>query len=217
MANRAVVFKTQDSGDTEIESITHANVAASTTAKRTTLYATDDNGEGNEGVKAQGTLTIAEPVTDGDTFTINGTVFELADDADGSPTAGRVQVPTGGSEANTKLNIVTAINGQGIGVSAAAFVGDDCVITADVDGTAGNSIATTETFTHGSNVFDAATLGTTTAGVDFADKLSTLDALVSGVVLDPGEDLVVSVTNGVAGDSLDWTVFYIEYDNDPTA
>ncbi len=39
-------------------------------------------------------------------------------------------------------------------------------------GTAGNSIATTETFTSSNNVFDAATLGTTTAGVD-AGELET--------------------------------------------
>ena len=40
------------------------------------------------------------------------------------------------------------------------------VITAITKGVTGDEIATTETFTAGTNVFDAATLGTTTAGVD---------------------------------------------------
>jgi hypothetical protein len=90
------------------------------------------------------------------------------------------------------------------------------VFTANVKGTAGNSLATTETYTAGTNVFDAATLGTTTAGVDAADKLSTNDYPDSGVLLGPGEDVNITVTNGVAGDALDTTLFYIEYDADPT-
>ena len=39
-------------------------------------------------------------------------------------------------------------------------------VTYNTKGVVGNSIATTETFTTVSNVFDAATLGTTTAGVN---------------------------------------------------
>lgn len=51
---------------------------------------------------------------------------------------------------------------------AATFTGalDKYVITALAGGVAGNSLVTTETFTPGNNTFDAATLGTTTAGVD---------------------------------------------------
>jgi len=59
-------------------------------------------------------------------------------------------------------------------VSAAAFDGDTCVITALSGGTGGNAIATTETFTATSNVFDGTTLGTTNAGVDpTADEFTT--------------------------------------------
>lgn len=127
------------------------------------------------GTQSQGTLTIAEPVTDGDTFTIGSITYTLKD----TPAAA-FDVEIGASEAETKVNIVAAINLSGTpgteyfagttehpDVSAAAFSGDDCVLTAKEGGVAGDSIATTETFTHVSNVFDAATLGTTTAGKDF--------------------------------------------------
>lgn len=126
------------------------------------------------GVAAQGTLTIAEPVTDGDTFTIGDITYTLEDTL---TTTGIGNILIGADEAATKVNIVAAINNSGGGgtlysgstkanplVSAAAFSGDDCVLTATSLGTAGNAIDTTETFTHVSNVFDAATLGTTTAG-----------------------------------------------------
>jgi hypothetical protein len=90
------------------------------------------------------------------------------------------------------------------------------VFTASVKGTAGNSIATTTTMSGGTNAWDAATLGTTTAGVDAADKVTSDDYPVSGILLDPGFDVLISVTNGVAGDALDTYLFYIEYDADPT-
>jgi hypothetical protein len=125
---------------------------------------------------AAGTLTIAEPVTDGDTFTVDDKAYTLeatlSDDAEG-------QILVGADEAATKVNIVAAINGTGSPgtdystltlvhptVSAAAFDGDACVLTARTAGTAGNSLVSTETFTHVSNVFDAVTLGTTTNGLD---------------------------------------------------
>jgi hypothetical protein len=122
---------------------------------------------------AQGTLTIGEPVTDGDTFTIDDRTYTLQTaltDVDGN-------IAIGGSEAQTKLNIVAALDLTGTAgtdyatsmtrhdtVKIAAFSGDDAVLTARFGGTGGNSIVTTETFTHASNIFDAATLGTTTAG-----------------------------------------------------
>ncbi|KKM00925.1 hypothetical protein LCGC14_1799530, partial [marine sediment metagenome] len=127
-------------------------------------------------VKAQGVLTIAEPVTNADSFTIDAKVYVLQTsltDVDGN-------IAIGGSEAQTKLNIIAALDLSGVAgtdyatsmtahptVDGAAFVVDDAVLTAKTAGTAGNSIVTTETgqgFTHADNVFDAATLGTETAG-----------------------------------------------------
>ncbi len=129
---------------------------------------------GDVGVASQGELTIAEPVTSTNTFTIATTVYKMM-----TTPAAAYDVAIGASEAATKVNIVAAINASGTPgteyfagtlihptVSAAAFVGDACVITAKATGVAANSYPTTETFTHASNVFDDTTMGTETAGVD---------------------------------------------------
>jgi len=120
-------------------------------------------------VASQGTLTIAEPVTNGDTMTIGTTVYTFVTGA--TTAAGEIGI--GASEAATKLAIPLAINGgdtfntaNPVASMPAAFTGDDIVITASTAGVAGDLIATTQTLTHESNIFDAATLGTTTAGVD---------------------------------------------------
>lgn len=225
VANRAVVLKTQTTGDVEIESITHANVAASTTAKRSTVYALDDYAVGNEGVAAQGTLSMATKPTADDTIVLNGVTFtwvaaltaanQLLIGADAAASQAAVEAAFKDRDNGGVLHTVTDAVFESIEMSCGAFAADDAVFTANVKGTAGNALATTETFTAGGNVFDAATLGTTTAGVDVADKLSTKDWPDSGVLLDAGEDLVVSVTNGVAGDALDFTVVYLEFDVAP--
>lgn len=231
VANRAVVVKTRTAADAAIDTITHANVAASTTAKRVTLFGQDDYVRGDRAVAAQGTLTIAEPVTDGDQFSLNGVQFTLV----AALTGAANEIFIGASEAATKLALNAAFQARDNGgvlhsvtdavftsleMTAAAFAGDDMVFTANVKGTAGNSLATIESgqeLTHASNVFDAVTLGTTTAGLDAADKVSaTLDYPDAGNLLGPGEDVNISVTNGVAGDSYDTYLFYIEYDADPT-
>ena len=142
---------------------------------------------GFEAVKAQGTLTVDTQPTAADTFTIGGTVYTFV--ASGAATPGEVN--RGADLAAAKLNIVAAINGTdgwntpNPKVTAAAFVANDCVLTARLPGTAGNSIATTETFTAVTNVFDAATLGTTTAG-----------AVARGTA--------VAATSKIAIEKLDW-------------
>lgn len=123
---------------------------------------------------AQGTLTVAVQPTNGDTMTIDAKVYTFQStltDVDGN-------IEIGSDLATTQTNIENAVNltgtpGTGYAasmtihptVSAGAFSTNDSVLTAKTAGASGNSIATTETFTSGSNVFDAATLGTTTAGV----------------------------------------------------
>lgn len=135
------------------------------------------------GEQASGTLTIAEPVTDGDQFTIDAIEYTLLD----TPVAA-YDIDIGANEAATKVNIVAAINASGTEgteyfagtnehptVVATTFSGDDCVLTAKFGGLAGDSIATVESgqeLTHASNVFDATTLGAVTAGIDFADVTS---------------------------------------------
>jgi hypothetical protein len=126
-------------------------------------------------IKAQGTLTLDTIPTDGDTMTIDTKVYTWQDtltNVDGN-------VYTGGSLAQAKLNIVAAMDLSGTAgtdyatamtahptVDMGAFTVNDAVLTAKTPGAAGNAIATTETYTPIGNVFDAATLGTTTAGDD---------------------------------------------------
>ncbi len=80
-----------------------------------------------------------------------------------------VLAATGGNAATANLLASTeTLAGGTNGFGAATFTGaiDKIVLTARAGGVVGDTIATTETFTPANNTFDAATLGTTTAGVD---------------------------------------------------
>ncbi len=126
-------------------------------------------------VASEGTLTMDTQPTDGDTYTIDTKVYTFEDsltDVDGN-------VNVGGTLAQAKLNLVSAMDLSGVAgtdyatsmtahttVDVAAFISDDAILTAKVEGVDGDSIATTETFTAGSNIFDDPNLGVTTAGVD---------------------------------------------------
>lgn len=120
-------------------------------------------------VAAVGTLTIAAQPTAGDTMTIGTTVYTFVA-AGSADTAGEISVGT--DLATAKTAIIAAINGTDSVntahtlVSAGTFTVNNLTITAKTKGVAGSSIATTETFTSASNVFDATTLGTTTEGVN---------------------------------------------------
>jgi len=119
--------------------------------------------------KAQGTLTLALQPSALETMTIGTRTYVWV--ASGTANApGEISV--GANLAAAKLNAVAAINGtDGFNtanslVSAAAFSGDDCVLTALAGGTDGDSIVTTENMAGSGNEFDGTTLGTTTAGAD---------------------------------------------------
>ena len=91
--------------------------------------------------------------------------------------------------------------------AASAFVGTALVLTAKSPGASGNSIATTETFTAGGNVFDGATLGTTTAGADPADSIRLAAA-------NPGawaNNLRVTVDHAI-GNPSDMNAFNLEFE-----
>jgi hypothetical protein len=113
-------------------------------------------------VAATGTLVIAEPVTANDTITIGSVAYTFV--AGATAEAGKIGL--GAGEAATKLAIVAAINGTDTfntahpQVTAVAFSGDNCVLTAKVKGVAGNSIGTTSSLAHASNKFNAVTLVT---------------------------------------------------------
>lgn len=226
-ANRIGVALTRDGADATIKTLTQTSaVTANQDLVRHFIYGTDDNVRGNNGVASQGTLTIAEPVTTADPFVINGTTFTIL----AALTGAANEILLGADEAATKVNLNAAFGTRtGVGnlhsvsdavyaaleCTAIDFAGDDMVFTANVEGVAGDSIDTTETFTHGSNVFDAATLGTTTAGVDQAHIVSDIDYPTSGCYLIAAEDIVFSVTAGVAGDNFEVFLSYEEFDDIP--
>lgn len=148
--------------------------------------------------KATGTLTMDTQPTSGDTVTIGTKVYTFVpvgtDTADG-------EVSIGADLAEAKANLVAAINGDDAFnlphplVSAAEFVGDDCVITALVGGVAGNAISTTETFTAVTNIFAAVTLGT---GTD-CTAANAITALVAAITASDTEG--VGAVDG-AGDTI---------------
>lgn len=137
------------------------------------------------GTQAQGTLTIDTKPIEGDTLTIGSVVYTFMDTI-----ADAYDVFIGATLATAQANLVSAIMGTGTvgttvyagtarhtGVDIADFSSDDAVITARVPGTAGDAIATTETFTAGTNVFDATTLGATNPGLAGVNPRTSLEPI----------------------------------------
>jgi hypothetical protein len=165
--------------------------------------------------KSQGKLTIDTQPTAGNTMTIGTKVYTFVPDGTANADG---EVSIGTDLASSKVNIVAAINGTDSVntahtlVSAGEFVVNDCILTAFIGGVAGDLIATTETFTAETNVFDDNTLGTTTAGVDCvqADAVTALALAITtsdtqGVEAVDGEGDTVVLTadvKGIAGNSI---------------
>lgn len=150
---------------------------------------------------ASRTLTMDTQPTSGNTMTIGTKVYTFVpigtDTADG-------EISIGADLAAAQANMVAAVNGtDGISdphplVSAGSFANDLCIITALVGGVTGDAIATTETFTAGTNVFAGATLA---GGADCSATLA-ITALVAAIT--------ASDTQGVGaidgdGDTIDLT------------
>ncbi len=158
------------------------------------------------------TLTIDTQPLATDTMTIGNKVYTFvaiaADTEDG-------KISVGADLAEAQVNIVAAINGSsGFNtphplVSAAAFVGNDVVITALVGGTLGNAIDSTQTLTAVTNIFSAATL-TTGANCSAADAITALVAAITasdtqgvGAVDGAGDTIVFTAdAGGVAGNTI---------------
>ena len=230
-ATRTVTVSMRTAADADIEVLSSPTSVADAETEYSFLFGSYSRVGGTAGVAAQGTLTIAEPVTDGDDFTINGVTFTLLDALTGAEN----EILIGANEAATKtalnaafgasrtgatgLHSVTDATYTAIGVTAADFSGDDMVFTANNKGTYGNSIEFVEaTLTHASNVLDGSgTLGGTTAGVDQANAISALDFPEdSGPLLTAGEDVEILVTNGQTADDFKGYLFVIAYSQDPT-
>lgn len=165
--------------------------------------------------KAQGTLTVDTQPTAGDTMTIGGKVYTFVA-AGAAKRDGDIALGT--DLAATKPLIVAAVNGSDevntahTLVTAGDFAVNDCVLTAIAGGTEGNAIPTIEAFTAVGNVFDATSLGTTTAGVS-CTKGDAQTAIVSAVTGDASavvslgafaadDSTVTADSEGTAGNSL---------------
>lgn len=152
-------------------------------------------------VKATDNLTVDTQPTSGDTMTIGTKVYTFVPggtaNADG-------EISVGTSLATAQANIVAAINGTDNvndphpSVVAGVFAANASAITAKVGGAAGNSIATTETFTAASNIFSAAALAT---GAD-CTAANAITALVAAVTASDTQG--VGAADGT-GDTVDFT------------
>lgn len=143
---------------------------------------------GKETVNAFNTLTVDTLPTANDTITIDGEVYTVV--ASGA-VAGQINV--GANLAAFQTNFVAAINGTDSinvphpSVRAGAFVANVSRISARLSGTAGNSIATTETFTAVTNIFSGAVLsGGLDAGVAVP---ATSRMLVADLDLEPTDQV----------------------------
>ena len=157
-------------------------------------------------VKASGTLTVDTRPTAGDTLTI-GTKTYIFVPVGTANSAGEISI--GADLAGAQAAIVAAINGtDGVNaphpkVTAAAFAANASVITALIGGTAGNAIATTETFTAATNIFAAATLGSGTNCTAVNTAIAIIAAILAhdtqGVTASAGSGNDVVLSADVAG------------------
>ena len=151
------------------------------------------------------TLTIDTQPTSGDTMTIGVDAGEITYIFVPDTTANAPgEITIGTDLATAQAAIVAAINGTDghntahTQVAASDFAANVSTLTALVGGVAGDSIATTETFTAGTNAFSAATLGTG-ADCSAADAITALVAAVTA-----SDTQGVGAADG-AGDTVDFT------------
>ena len=229
-ANRIVTVLTRTAVPATLDTITHAAVTANNTVKQTALFGIDDYVVGNEAVAAQGTLSIDTVAAAAEVVVLNGVTFtwiaaltgaanELLINTNLAGTKATLKAAftvAGRAAANAGLHSVSDAVFASLEMTAVDFAVADMVFTANVKGLAGSSLATTTTMAGGTNAWGAADLGDTTEGVDAADKLGTKDFPVAGCLLEPAQDVYITVANGVAGDDLGIDLFYLEYDADPT-
>jgi len=154
-----------------------------------------------DAVKASVELTVDTQPSSGDTMTIGTKIFTFVPvgtaNADG-------EISIGADLAGAQEAIVAAINGlDGFNqahdlVSAGDFALDVCAVTALVGGTVGNTIASTENFTAGTNVFAAEALAD---GAD-CSAANAVTALVLAITNNDTQG--VSAADGT-GDTVDLT------------
>ena len=150
-------------------------------------------------VSATGSLTVDTQPTSGDTMTIGAKTYIFVP-AGTANSAGEISIGT--DLATAQANILAAISGtDGVNethplVTTSVFEANVCTITALIGGTVGNSIATTETFTAGTNVFAAATLGSGTNCTAVNTALAVIAAINANA------NSVVTASAGTGNDVL---------------
>lgn len=215
VATRTPIVTLEDDDGNAYATITMATKTASEVENEHFLAGSNGKVAGNLAVAAQGKLTVAVNPTAGDTMTIDGITYTFI--AEGAKATVAHSINLGANLAATQANIEAVLkDGVHPTVNGSAFAANEMILTARTPGVAGNAIATTETFTSGSNVFDDTTLGATTAGVDAADDILSIDFPDAGVLLGPGEVIALNTTNGHANDAAELAIFFIEFDADPS-
>lgn len=217
-ASRIPIITIENASSVAYDTLTLATRIADAEVSDDFLFGTYTRVRGSRGVNAEGRLTIGEQVTAGDTMTIDGTLYTFI--ADGAEATVANSISIGANEAACKVNIEAVLfDGTHPTVNArAVFSGDNLDIFARETGLAvPTAISVTETFTNGANIFANATLGDQTEGVENAKVLGTLDYPTAGVYLVATDKVVLNVTAGHANDSFEFNVFFLEFDNDPTA
>lgn len=150
---------------------------------------------------ATGTLTLDTQPTAGDIMVVGDQTYTFVALGTGNAVG---EIALGANLAATQPLVVAAINGTdgwntaNAKAAAAAFASDDCVITSFIEGTASNLVATTSTFTAGTNQFAAVTL---LGGTDCAAP-AAVTALAAEIIEDVAS--VVSAVDG-AGNTIDVT------------
>ena len=217
VATRAPVITIEDSASAIVETITLSTKTTGQIENDHFLFGTELNVSGNLAVAAVGTLTIAEPMTAGDTFTIGSQGYIMVAGTDQPNHATRKGINMGANEAATKTALEREfVDGKHPDVNAIAFSGDAMVFTARSVGlTIGTAIVFVEdTIANGSNVLDGSgTLSGSPAHA--ADVIGAKDFPTLGVLMIPTDKLVINLTAAHDDDTYDLAVFGLEYDNDP--
>jgi hypothetical protein len=161
-------------------------------------------GWGVESIAERGTLTVAIQITANDTITVGGVLYTFIAGA----TAAANQIGLGANVAAVRAAIIAAINGTDtfntpnpLVYAPFAWGATTLVLQARAPGISSPAIGTVSSFTSGTNLFDAVTLGTTRAGanrgtlaaatskpivenIDFEEKdIVTRPALAKGLLL----------------------------------
>jgi hypothetical protein len=225
VANRIVTIKPSDSTPTAFSTITHIIRAASGTQYGMTLFESGDADIAGDtpgdtvrqvGTYATGSVSMVTNPTDGDTVTIGGITYtfldELVDAED--------NIHIGAAAANTQANLLYAILGTG-GTPGTDYYTSQVAneyVTVPTGAWAAN-VLTVQARWPGEEFNDA-----TWMAEDFTDETDHVHEMSGGVdinwpedgtYLGPGEKLVVTVANGVAGDALKTWLTYLSFDNDP--